>query len=200
MSRKPLARAFVSSVMTSGCAWSYGASAQYVQATDGTAAVSANVHGAVGLGAARDAVMLRADLGLGYTPTAPSGPWVTGMQRILYVSLPRPGEVGYRLGVGGFTGGPRRRADFVGGPLVSGELLIPLRASAPAGEGYTATLLGIGVQAMYDLADEVSGPLFGLTVTLSRDGILPFGNPPPPRLRSPALVVPTGTEIPSSGR
>ena len=35
MRRRPLASAFVTTVVSSGCAWSYGGGVQYAQATDG---------------------------------------------------------------------------------------------------------------------------------------------------------------------
>lgn len=186
MRRRPLASAFVTTAVTSGCAWGWGGGVQYVQATDGHAAFAGNVRGAVGIGG-QSSLTLYSELGLGVNPASPSL-WGGGAAGIQWSSLPeRQGGLGWRAGAGVFVGASRSVDDRVIAPALRGELLYGLNVNDDVNRGPRTTSIAFGLMAAYDVSDPVLGPVFGLSVSLVRDGAIPFGNPPPPR---PVLTAP----------
>lgn len=185
MRRRPLASAFVTTVVSSGCAWSYGGGVQYAQATDGHAAFSGNVRGAVGLGG-ESSLTVFTELGLGVNPARPTL-WGNGAAGLQWTTLPRQGAFGWRAGAGVFFGAPRTEQDNIIAPALRGELLYGIAASDDVYRGPRATSLAFGLTAAYDVSDPTLGPVFALTVSVVRDGAIPFGNPPPPRVQPATL-------------
>lgn len=185
MRRRPLASAFVTTVVSSGCAWSYGGALQYTQATDGHAAFSGNVRGAWGIGG-ESSLSVFSELGLGVNPARPTL-WANGAAGLQWTTLPRQGAFGWRAGVGTFIGAPRTEHDMIIAPALRGELLYGFAFTEDVYRGLRATSLAFGLTAAYDVTDPVMGPVFALTVSVVRDGAVPFGNPPPPRVPPGAL-------------
>lgn len=184
MRRRALAPAFVTTLLTGGCAWTYGGGVQYGQRLEGPGGVGGFGRVAWGLGGGRTAVTLAADLGLGYSPSA-RGVWVQSSPRVEYARLPGAGGVGVRAGVGGLVAGAG--GAVAAGPGFSGELLYGLDVMDDPDRGYRATALAFGAQVALDLTGERVLPVFVLSVSVTREGLLPFGNPP--RMRAPTNVM-----------
>lgn len=181
-----MAPAFVTTVLTSGCAWTYGGGVYYAQNADNPSAAGAVVRGAWGVGGDRNALVIAADVGVGSSARY-GGVWAQSYSRVEWAWLPRPRDFGLRLGAGALTAGGARGTQLGVGPAISAELLYGLSVNPETRDGYRGTLLGFSLQAGYDVAMEV-GPMVGLAVTVTRDGNLPFGNPPPPRVSDFAPV------------
>jgi hypothetical protein len=182
-----LAPAFVTTVLTSGCAWTYGGGVQYTHGFDRTNGVAVNGRVAWGFGAGRNALVVAADLGMGTSPKH-NGFWVQSTPRLEWSWLPHRGDVGLRLGLGGFIAGTTANSDSVSGPAMTSEVLYGLdEDSHDIDRGYRATLLGFGLQLAYDAADPMNGPLLVFHIAVTRDAVLPFGNPPRPRNPAPAV-------------
>lgn len=188
MRRTRLAPAFVTTVLTSGCAWTYGGGAHYAQNADNPNAFGAMVRGAWGVGGDRNALVLASDFSVGSSAHY-GGVWLQTYSRVEWAWLPRPQDFGLRLGAGGLTSGGTRGTSLGIGPAISAELLYGLSVNPETRYGYRGTLLGFALQAGYDAAMD-TGPMMVLAVTITRDGTVPFGNPPPP----PIAVAPVATQ------
>ena len=195
MRRPRLAPAFITTVVSSGCAWALsgcawtlGGGAQYTHTAHSQNAVTAAGRVAWGFGGGRNALVIAADLAMGASPSH-GGFWVQSTPRLEYAWLPRRGRVGLRLGAGGLVASGVD--ELVGGPAVSGEVLYGLSTSDEDGaeRGYRATLLGLGVQLAYDAAGAENGPVLGVAASVTYDGVLPFGNPPRPVMQAPPRPV-----------
>jgi hypothetical protein len=178
--RTRLSPAFVTTVLTSGCAWSYGAAVHYAQTAENPNALGATGRVAWGFGAGRNALVLAADLGVG-SSVKYGGVWFESHPRLEYAWLPRPRGVGLRLGAGGLVIGGTRGPDLGAGPAISGEVLYGLSGTEDEDRGYRATLLGFAVQTGYDVVGDSTGPMVVFAASITSDGVLPFGNPPRPR-------------------
>jgi hypothetical protein len=195
MRRTPLAPAFVTTLVASGCAWSYGGSLHYTHVGEHPNGAALGVRGAWGLGGARNALTVTADLAMGLSPSH-GGFWVQSSPRLEWAWLPRERSLGLRVGAGGLVASTTHAQDVMGGPLASGEALYALSVGDEGG-GYRATLLGVGVQVAYDTAGDANGPVVLLSLALTQDGIMAFGNPPPPRdRRATTLQVATDPHAP----
>jgi hypothetical protein len=190
MRRVKLAPAFVTTVLTSGCAWTYGGSVQYSHAIGESNGVSASARGAWGFGGARNALVIATDLSLGVSPSE-GHLWAQTMPRLEWSWLPRDRDFGLRLAGGGFLGGTAARGyGLLAGPLLGAEALYGLNVQDDEQRnGYRGTLLGFGAYFAYDLAGEVNTPIVILGLSITRDGTVPFGNPPPPRFRPETVQV-----------
>jgi hypothetical protein len=182
-----LTPAFVTTVLTSGCAWTYGGGVQYTHGFDRTHGVAANGRVAWGFGAGRNALVVAADLGMGTSPKH-GGFWVQSTPRVEWSWLPRRGDVGLRLGLGAFIAGTTANSDSMSGPAMTSEVLYGLdEDSLDSDQGYRATLLGFGLQLAYDASDPMSGPMLVFHLAITRDAVLPFGNPPRPHHSAPSV-------------
>jgi hypothetical protein len=179
MRRARLAPAFVTTVLTTGCAWTYGGALHYTQTADDPNTLGATGRVAWGLGGARNALVIAADLGLG-SSVKYGGLWLQSYARAEWAWLPRPHDFGLRLGAGGLVLGATRGPDFSAGPAISAEVLYGLSVTDDPDRGYRATSLGLSLQAGYDAAGG-AGPMMVLALSVVNDGVLPFGNPPRPR-------------------
>ena len=177
MRRPRLAPAFVTTVLSTGCAWTYGGGVHYAQSVDNASALGANARVAWGFGAGRNALVIATDLGMGSSFTS-GGLWMHTAPRLEYAWLPRSRAVGLRLGAGGLVLADTRASDIGAGPALTAEVLYGLTSNEDEDRGYRATLLGLGLQAAYDVAGDSTGPMVVLTASITRDGVLPFGNPP----------------------
>lgn len=190
MRRARLAPAFVTAVVSggcawalSGCAWTLGGGAQYTHTGQAQNAVAVVGRAAWGFGHKRNALVIAADLATGASPSHGSF-WIQSMPRLEYAWLPRRGRAGLRLGAGWLIASgvdASRVNDFVGGPAVAGEVLYGLTTSNDDGEnsGYRAVLLGLGLHVAYDVAGAEGGPVVVIAASVTHDGVLPFGNPRP---------------------
>lgn len=183
MRRARLAPAFVTTVVSSGCAWALsgcawtlGGGARYTHTGQAQNAVAVVGRAAWGVGDKRNALVIASDLAMGASPSHGSF-WIQTMPRIEYAWLPRRGRAGLRLGAGGLVAS--RVHDIVGGPAVNGEVLYGLTTSNEDGEngGYRATLLGLGLHVAYDVAGAESGPVVVIAASVTYDRVLSFGSP-----------------------
>lgn len=187
MRRTRLAPAFVTTVLTSGCAWTpYGGGAHYAQNADNPNAFGAIVRGTWGVGGDRNALCSRATSASGSTHTG--GVWLQTCSHIEWASL-----LGRRI-----SSPTRRRGAHLGGhardvaghrPRDLGELSTASRSTPRPATATAERSSAWRLQAGYDAASDV-GPMMVLAVTVTRDGTVPFGNPPPP----PIAVAPRHTE------
>ena len=178
MRRRRLAPAFVTTVLSSGCAWTYGAGVQYAQSADNPNVVGASVRGAWGFGGERNALVIATDLGVGSSARY-GGLWLQNHSRIEWSWLPRQSDFGLRLGAGSLTLGGTRGPQVGVGPAISAEVLYGLSVATDTGNGYRGTLIGLAAQAGYDVSGD-AGPMVIFALSITRDGTVPFGNPPRP--------------------
>lgn len=181
MRRRPLAPAFVTTVLSSGCAWTYGAGAHYAQSADNPNALGATARGAWGFGGERNALVIATDVGVGSSPRY-GGVWMQSHSRLEWSWLPGPNDFGLRLGAGSLALGGTRGPQPGIGPAISAEVLYGLSVSPDTTYGYRGTLVGLALQAGYDVSND-AGPMMVLALSITRDGTVPFGNPPRPQVR-----------------
>lgn len=186
MRRPRLAPAFVTTVLSTGCAWTYGGGVQYAQNVDNPNTLGAHGRVAWGFGAGRNALVIATDLGVGSSVTY-GGLWMHTAPRLEYAWLPRSRAVGLRLGAGALVLADTRASDIGAGPALTAEVLYGLSTTEDEDRGYRATLLGFGLQAAYDVSGDTTGPMVVLTASITRDAVLPFGNPPRVRPQVPPV-------------
>ncbi len=193
--RRRLAPAFVTTAVStgcawalSGCAWTLGGGVEYAHTGWSQNAVALHGRAAWGVGG-RSALVIAADFAVGASPSH-GGVWGRTTPRLEWAWRPRQGAFGARLGAGGYLGGGV--GELAAGPALTAEALYGLSTSDEdsLARGYRATLLGLGLQLAYDVHGAQTGPLFVLGASVTYDGTLPFGNPPrmPAPTRAPLQV------------